>query len=150
MVSSTSSELLEREEGFSNASTITATPSEVRYGLILYTWQSGSSLLSSWMQGRSTCIANFLANSYLPTWQTTLPAIKYIICMTECHMFFGNIISLVEKDECINNGPYSLLVCTSYFISCSVHTQFSSILSADWNGTGGVGIFELLIFKCFI
>ena len=29
------------------------------------------------------------------------------------------------------NGPYSLLFCVSYFILCSIHTQFSSVLSID-------------------
>ena len=29
------------------------------------------------------------------------------------------------------NGPYSLLIRASYFISCSVHARFASVLSID-------------------
>ena len=45
------------------------------------------------------------------------------------------------------NGPYSLLIRASYFISCSLHARFASVLA---NGTGGIGIFELLVFRCFV
>ena len=50
----------------------------------------------------------------------------------------------------LTNGPYSLLVCTSYFIFCSIHVWFSYILSIDCKWHWGVGIFKLLVFQCFI
>ena len=40
-----------------------------------------------------------------------------------------------------DNGPYSLLICASYFIFCSVYIQFASIILSFANGTGGIGIF---------
>ena len=47
------------------------------------------------------------------------------------------------------NGSYSLPVCASYFISCSVHTRFASVLDylSIENGAGAVGIFGLLVFN---
>ena len=40
----------------------------------------------------------------------------------------GNMVSMHTN----HNGPYSLLlVRTSYFISCSIHAQFASVLSID-------------------
>ena len=47
-------------------------------------------------------------------------------------------------------GPYSLLIGTSYFISCSVHARLLPYYLSIANGAGGVGIFELLVFQCFI
>ena len=48
------------------------------------------------------------------------------------------------------NGPYSLFVRASYFISCSVHARFASVTLFIANGAGGVGIIELLVFQCFV
>ena len=31
----------------------------------------------------------------------------------------------------LQNGPYSLFICASYFISCSVHAQFASVTFID-------------------
>ena len=49
--------------------------------------------------------------------------------------FLLDIKAIVDLEdiphELILNGPYSLLVCASYFISCSVHTRFASVLSID-------------------
>ena len=39
------------------------------------------------------------------------------------------------------NGPYSLLVRASYFISCSVYARSTSVILSFVNGAGGVGIF---------
>ena len=39
------------------------------------------------------------------------------------------------------NGPYSLLVRASYFISYSVYARSTSVISSFANGAGGVGIF---------
>ena len=36
-----------------------------------------------------------------------------------------------EFCQLVSNGPYSLLVRASYFISCSVHARFSSITFID-------------------
>ena len=36
-----------------------------------------------------------------------------------------------------SNGPYSLHVCASYFISCSVHAQFASVPSVDYKWCWG-------------
>ena len=49
-----------------------------------------------------------------------------------------------------NNGPYLLLVRASYFISCSLHARFASILSMNCKWCWGVGIFEIHIFQCFV
>ena len=35
------------------------------------------------------------------------------------------------------NGPYSLLVHASYFISCSIHAQFASVLSINYKWRWG-------------
>ena len=45
----------------------------------------------------------------------------------------------------LENGPYSLLIRTSYFISCSVHVRFASVLPIDCKWHWGVDIFELLV-----
>ena len=37
----------------------------------------------------------------------------------------------MQDENRIQNGPYSLLVRASYFISCSVHARFASILSIN-------------------
>ena len=55
---------------------------------------------------------------------------------------------MLVVDVC--NGPYSLFVCASYFILCSVHARFASVTLSIANGAGGVGIFELLVFQCFV
>ena len=48
------------------------------------------------------------------------------------------------------NGPYSLLVRASYFISYSVHAGFASVTFIDCKYRWGVAsIFELLVFQCF-
>ena len=36
-----------------------------------------------------------------------------------------------EMKQFVISGPYSLLVRASYFISCSVHARFDSVLSID-------------------
>ena len=43
---------------------------------------------------------------------------------------FKRVLSMVSRAAFIN-GPYSLLVRASYYISCSVHARFASILSID-------------------
>ena len=39
------------------------------------------------------------------------------------------------------NGPYSLLVRASYFISYSVYARSTSVILSFANGAGGVGVF---------
>ena len=45
-----------------------------------------------------------------------------------------------------NNGPYSLFVCASYFISCSVHARFTSVTFIDYKWHWGMAF---LNFSCF-
>ena len=47
-----------------------------------------------------------------------------------------------------HNGPFSLLVRASYFISCSVRARFASVIFTVANGAGGVGIFLTPVFQC--
>ena len=42
-------------------------------------------------------------------------------------------------EEVASNGPYSLLVPASYFISCSLHARFASVLSIDCKWRWGIG-----------
>ena len=46
------------------------------------------------------------------------------------------------------NKPYSLLGRASNFISCFVHTRFSSVLSIDCKCAWGVGILKYLQENC--
>ena len=48
----------------------------------------------------------------------------------------------------VSSGPYSLLVCTSYSISSSVHAQFIYRILSFENGTGGIiGILQLFVLQ---
>ena len=38
---------------------------------------------------------------------------------------------LLKNGDRIINGPYSLFVCASYFISCSIHARFASVTFID-------------------
>ena len=40
------------------------------------------------------------------------------------------------------NGPYSLFVCASYFISCSVHARFASVTFIDCKWCWGCRYFR--------
>ena len=46
-----------------------------------------------------------------------------------CAMYKIYFLQVVKC--CLLNGPYSSLVCASYFILCSIHARFSSVLSLD-------------------
>ena len=50
------------------------------------------------------------------------------------------------------NGPYSLLVCVSYFISCSIYAKicFCNIYRSQIALHGGVDIFNFFIFHCVV
>ena len=48
------------------------------------------------------------------------------------------------------NLPYSLLTRASYFISCSVHSWFASVIFIACNWRWGVDIFKLHVFQCFV
>ena len=48
-----------------------------------------------------------------------------------------------------NNGPYSLLVQASYFISCSIQDQFSSVLSIDYKWSWGCRHFRTCRISMF-
>ena len=48
------------------------------------------------------------------------------------------------------NGPYSLLVRTSYLFRVPYMLDLLPYYLSIANGIGGVGIFELLIFQCIV
>ena len=93
------------------------------------------------------CPSNWWKKEYihLPM-LSSLAQIFLCICVTnvasECTFSTGGNI-VTSKRNCLKshvvdqlvflaqNGPYSLLVRASYFISCSVHIRFSSVLSID-------------------
>ena len=50
----------------------------------------------------------------------------------------------------LDNGPYSLFVCASYFISCSVHAWFASVTFIDCKWRWGCRHFWTFVFQCFV
>ena len=75
-----------------------------------------------------------------------------IYCLTQKNKTYCGMKAqpLILTMHTILNEPYSLLVRVSCFISYSVHARFSSVLPIDCKWCWVVGIFELLIFQCFV
>ena len=77
---------------------------------------------------------------YVAIWPILLLVIHFIMDEVSEIDHYGEILI----------GPYSSLIRASYFILCSVHAQFSSVLPIDCKWCWGCRYFELLVFQCFV
>ena len=68
----------------------------------------------------------------------------YVCAYTYVHVYLyvRASVCIVCMYVCVSNQPYLLLVHAFYFISCSMHAQFGSMIYLSFaNDTGGIDIF---------